>query len=188
MSRTRCAVELVAQVLDQHVGLRPWGIHFRHGRREQQVGAKLLQQRSIAFHGARMILRSARSAEENWMTNMVNKDVLVIAEFPPHLLEWMLRSGIKITQIHPPTPEGDMPAHFYHLARRGLRGVIDFRGITEATVEMMLFEGVRHADLVYVSPLVPVTIRMFPNVANRDRSTGPRTCRWRSPTRASRVS
>jgi hypothetical protein len=118
-----------------------------------------------ALDRARMILRSARSAEENWMTNMVNKDVLVIAEFPPHLLERMLRSGIKITQIHPPTPEGDMPAHFYHLARRGLRGVIDFRGITEATVEMMLFEGVRHADLVYVSPLVPVTIRMFPNVA-----------------------
>ena len=117
-----------------------------------------------ALDRARMILRNARTAEEGWMTDMAGKDVLVVAEFPPHLLDRMLRSGVNITQIHPPTPEGDTPPHFYHLSRRGLRGVIDFKALAETAVEMLLFEGVRHSGLVYVSPLVPVTIRMFPDV------------------------
>ena len=113
---------------------------------------------------ARIILRNARTAEEAWVTNIVGKDVLVIAEFPPHLLDRLLRSGVKIIQIHPPAPEGDMPPHFYHLARLGMRGVVDFKGLTEAAVEMLLFEGICHSDRIHVSPLVPVIFRMFPDV------------------------
>ena len=63
MSGTRCAVELVAQALDQHIGLRAGGIHLLRPGREQQVDAQLLQQRSIAFQGARILGQIFRRAE-----------------------------------------------------------------------------------------------------------------------------
>lgn len=90
--------------------------------------------------------------------------MIVVAEFPPHLLDRMLQSGISITQIHPPTPDGDLPAHFHHLARHGLRGVIDFKALAEESAEMLIFEGFRDACDIFVSPLVPVTLRMFPGM------------------------
>src|SRR5262249_37474229 len=67
-------------------------------------------------------------------------------------------------QIHPPTPDGDVPPHFYHLCQHGFLGVLDFKALAEIAVDVLLFEGARRAELIYVSPLVPVTLRMFPGV------------------------
>ncbi len=111
---------------------------------------------------ARTLLRHARKAEQRWIGRLGGKEVLIVAEFPPHILHHMLRFGIKVTQIHPPTPEGDPPPHFYHLP--DLKGVLDFKGLAELTVDVLLFEGLRDADGVYyVSPIVPVALRMFPD-------------------------
>src|SRR6266849_1079062 len=113
---------------------------------------------------ARMLFFQARDTEADWMIHLTGKAVLVIAEFPPHILDRMLRSAINVTQIHPPTPDGDTPPHFHHLAQRGLRGVLDFKGLTEVVVQVALFEGVRDSQRICVSPLVPVALRMFPDV------------------------
>ena len=97
-----------------------------------------------------MLFRHSRNIEENWMTRLADKAVLVVAEFRPHILDRMLRSGIKVTQIHPPTPDGDVPPHFYHLCRHGFIGVLDFKALAEIAVDMLLFEAAhRFAEVVY---------------------------------------
>jgi len=118
-----------------------------------------------AVRRAQFLFQHAWTTEHGWMTRLVGKRVIVVAEFPPHLLERMLKFGIDLTQLHPPTPDGDLPPHFHHLARQGLRGVVDFKALaTEEAVEMLIFEGFRDSGDIFVSPLVAVTLRMFPGV------------------------
>jgi hypothetical protein len=110
---------------------------------------------------ARALSSHLKTSEDDWMERLSGKRVLVAAEFPPHLLERLLSFDIDLAQIHPPGPEGEIPPHMHHLARRGLRAILDFKTLADELADVVIFEACRDAGFVFVSPMVPVTLRMF---------------------------
>jgi len=89
------------------------------------------------------------------------KHVLAAGEFPSKLLEELLLQDVFVTQIHPFTPHGDVPPHFYHLARRGLRGLTNLQDLVPLQFDAVIFHGSKQGETVNVSMLVPVVLRMF---------------------------
>ena len=55
MSRTRLAIELVAEAFDRDIGDRARGIHLFNTRREEKIHTFLFQQSAIALEIARVL-------------------------------------------------------------------------------------------------------------------------------------
>src|SRR5437763_9187453 len=55
---------------------------------------------------ARALFEASDAARRDWIAGLRGKSVLAAGQFPPHILEELLASGIALTQIHPPTHDG----------------------------------------------------------------------------------
>lgn len=97
-----------------------------------------------------------------WHDSLRGRDVLVVGEFPPYILEDLLADGISLTQIHPPHEGTRTPPHFHHLTPLGLRGLSSLQELAGVRCDVMLVHGAVVGDEVRVSPLVPIVLRMFP--------------------------
>lgn len=113
------------------------------------------------FDRYRAVLVSVERAVDECLAALRNKEILVAGEFPPHLLDELLHDGAMVTQIHPLTHHGDKPPHFRHLARFGLRGLIDLQDLATTSFDIVLIHGSKNGDRVSVSPLVPIVLQMF---------------------------
>lgn len=102
------------------------------------------------------------NAVETFAEGARGKSIIVAGEFPPHVLEPLLRDGLTLTQLHPPSPHGDRPPHFHHLRTEGFRGVCSLAELDGKDYDMVLFHGHQKDGTLLVSPLVPIVFRLFP--------------------------
>lgn len=115
-----------------------------------------------ALDRAAAISKACDEAEAAWRAALINKNILVAGEFPPHILEQLLAEDIAVAQIHPAHDGGFAPAHFHHLAPYGLKGFISLHDLAEIQCDIVLVHGTVIGSAIRVSPLVPIVLRMFP--------------------------
>ena len=102
-------------------------------------------------------------ASGEFFQSLAAKTILVAGEFPHHVIESVLHLGANVVQIHPPTPHGHTPPHFEDLAESGFTGITHFEELDNTTFDVVLFEGCVKGDELYVSALVKIALRLFPN-------------------------
>ena len=104
------------------------------------------------------------AAGSAWLDSLARESVLVLGEFPPHILDVLLAVDLSLTQVHEPGPHGTLPPHFQRLAPLGLVGISDALAVVVSDYSLILFHAFADGDVLWTSDLVPALLARSANV------------------------
>lgn len=94
---------------------------------------------------ATAVHRAHRSAVQQRLAELEGNHLLIAGPLPPHFLDLLLESGLKIVQVDT-GPRGDEPPHFRHLRSSAFTGFTTFDEAMTIDFASVLFHGFKVAD------------------------------------------